>query len=186
MVAAAVGFTLSGAQRDRTAAHPCLWAESHCNKGDYYNWLTHTNQWMFAVLARMGSPAELRAMAPMVRNLATLTRTDIGFLDGFRLTADTLKLRDMAVNLKGIAEQLGQPVQVGEVTKDLGRPIIELPIPDELAEELGFDWNFEKFVKDLVGGATDILRAKWFQQNAPWMLGIGVALFFLLSDTGRK
>lgn len=178
MVAALVGFRLSGAQRNRTAARPCLF-DNHCNKGDYQTWLTHCDQWMFAVLGRMRTPAELRAMAPMVRNLAKLTRTDIGFLDGFRLTADTLKLRDMCVNLKEVAEQIGRPVQVGEVTKDLGRPIIELPIPAGLVEDLGWDWSFDKFIKDLVGGATDILRAKWFQQNAPWiaLLVIGLVAF---------
>lgn len=158
--------------------------DNFCNLADYQNWLKHANQWMYALLARMATPAELRAMAPMVRSLAQLTRSDVSLLDRFRLTGDTLKLRNMAVNLKEIAEQLGQPVQVGEVTPDLARPWVELPVPPGIAGELGDGWTFEKFLRDLAGGATDILKAAWFQRNAPWLLLAALA-FWAVTKDGR-
>lgn len=174
---------MHGVSHRRTAERPCLW-DNHCNKADYYNWLQHADQWMFAVLGRMRTPAELRSMSPLVKRLASLTRKDISFLEGWRLTGDTFKLRDMSLQLKEIAEQLGQPVQRGEVTDNLARPTIELPVPAEIQEALGFDWSFDKFLSDLTGGATDILRAKWFQENVGW-LALAVLGFLVLSK-GRK
>lgn len=166
---AEVGFTVQGQTHPRTVGRPCMF-DNFCNLGDYNAWLIHAEQWMFAVLNRMKTDAERKAMAPMVRELARLKRADISFLDRFQLTEDTLKLRNMCANLKEVAAMLGQPVQVGEVTLDLSRPTVELPIPGDLAEVLGWDWSFDKFLSDLMGGASDILGSSWLRASGPWIL----------------